>query len=144
MDYQERLLKLDKEAEELVQNLTALKEKALLFDTAQQGLNSTRENIDELVRECSALSSSLKDLVAKLDKLNTPTINEKLDYAVVNTTKAINSINEISNILIDYNNKYIDNFDSIIKTSSSQRKLLMILLAVSIGSLILSIIGLLL
>jgi hypothetical protein len=35
MDYQERLLKLDKEAEELVQNLAALKEKALLFDTVR-------------------------------------------------------------------------------------------------------------
>lgn len=141
MDYQERLKRLDEEAEELVQNLVMLKEKALLFDNAQQDLNSTRKHIDALVTESSALSSSLKSLVAKLDKLNTPTINEKLDNAVVNTSKAINSIIEISSILTDYNNKYIDNFESIIKRSLSLRRMLMILLAVSVGSLIVSIIG---
>jgi predicted nuclease with TOPRIM domain len=144
MDYQERLKRLDEEAEELVQNLSALKEKALLFDNAQQGLNATRKHIDDLITESSTLSISLKNLVTKLNDLNTPTINEKLDNVVVNSTNAIQWVIATKNTLQAHIDNYIADYDDTRSNTLFLRKMMMLLLAISGVSLVISIISLLL
>lgn len=144
MDYQERLKRLDEEAEELVQNLSALKEKALLFDNAQQGLNATRKHIDDLITEISTLSVSLKNLVVKLNELNTPTINEKLDSVVVNSANAIQWVIETKNTLQAHIDNYIADYDETRSNALFLRKMMMLLLAISGVSLVISIISLLL
>jgi hypothetical protein len=135
---------LDEEAEELVQNLSALKEKALLFDNAQQGLNATRKHIDDLITEISTLSVSLKNLVVKLNELNTPTINEKLDSVVVNSANAIQWVIETKNTLQAHIDNYIADYDETRSNALFLRKMMMLLLAISGVSLVISIISLLL
>jgi hypothetical protein len=111
--------------------------------TAQQGLNSTRKHIDDLVTECSTISVSIKNLVAKLDQINTPTINEKLDRAVTDAANSLHAITETKSVLQTHIDQNFIDFKNFKENAVSLRKIVMILLAISVVSLVISIVSLL-
>lgn len=80
IDYKEKLMRLDQEAEKLVDNLARIKDNLVSVEEAKGELETTNGNLVSLIREMEVFHKDMQEAISSLKEINTETLLEKVEY----------------------------------------------------------------
>ncbi len=92
IDYKEKLMRLDQEAEKLVDNLARIKDNLVSVEEAKGELEITNGHLVSLIREMEVFHKDMQEAISSLKEINTETLLERLDYHVQETFHSMSSL----------------------------------------------------
>jgi len=87
----EQMSRLEKDANQLIQNLKLLYDKAGSFNTAKESLNETNKNLQQFISVTGKLSEQAHTIIQNLGEIGVIKISEQLDSILSLTGKISNN-----------------------------------------------------
>lgn len=129
IDYQEKFIEAEKQASELIDNLSSLKAEINNYSVASSTLNDVRIKLSEMIDDMSNVSASMRDTISAIKEIDTKKIiyeidaNQKLTTEISEKAKVIaaetGDINNKTDYMNDRLEKVATNVDDIRRSTSA-------------------------